>query len=837
MSSPDYDQLNIDDLRRLALGGTLRRIDARAQYHLGQRYADGVGIAKDQKEALRWFEIAADQGLPEAQRALANAYFHARGVAKDMKEGTRRLQLAAEAGDPIAQRDLGYHHAKGLGIPRNEIEAVRWFRMAAAQGDRYAQYNIGFAYGNGRGVKKDEHEAIHWYELAAAQDMNDAQCALGVIYEHGLGTAVDYEKAAQWNRLAADEGYAEACTNLGWLYENGLGVTQDFVTAKKWYEAAARQEYEGARQRLVRLQNRTLPPPPVNQHPLNTEQSIADFLEQSFAGFVGLDSVRDEVFRQASYTQVQKLRAQQGLRVPDVPSRHLVFLGNPGTGKTAVARVIASLYQRLGILRSDKVVETDRSGLVASYVGQTAQKTREIAESALGGVLFIDEAYSLASGGAQDFGREAIETLLKFMEDHRDDIAVIVAGYKEEMETFVKSNPGLSSRFNRYIYFPDYKPRELMTIFRNLCIRHSYELPDSVDQGLRAIFLREIQVQRQRFGNARYARNLFEKVTEAQAQRVYHLTNASVKDLQEILPADVEQALGEALPADNSLAMSYDTVVKRLNAMIGLAVVKKQVQRLFDFVRVQRERTHAGRKAATGFTQHLVFTGNPGTGKTAVARIVADLYHSLEIIPTNRIIEVDRAGLVAGYVGQSAIKTREVIESALGGVLFIDEAYALAQSDDGNDFGHEVIDTLLKAMEDYRDQLVVIVAGYREPMNVFINSNPGFRSRFNHFIDFADYNPDELLAIFNAFSQDTEYLIEAAAKPALLQELTQLYRDGRTTDNGRFVRNVFQRCVEVQAQRVAHSDKKSPQELNTLRLADIQAALQEVLAEKNSSPA
>jgi SpoVK/Ycf46/Vps4 family AAA+-type ATPase len=310
-----------------------------------------------------------------------------------------------------------------------------------------------------------------------------------------------------------------------------------------------------------------------------------------------------------------------------------------------------------------------------------------------------------------------------------------------------------------------------------------------------------------------------------------------VKDLQVILPADVEQALGEALPADNSLAISYDAVVKRLNAMIGLAVVKKQVQRLFDFVRVQRERTHAGRKAATGFTQHLVFTGNPGTGKTTVARIVADLYHSLEIIPTNRIIEVDRAGLVAGYVGQSAIKTREVIESALGGVLFIDEAYALAQSDDGNDFGHEVIDTLLKAMEDYRDQLVVIVAGYREPMNVFINSNPGFRSRFNHFIDFADYNPDELLAIFNAFSQDTEYLIEAAALTALLQELTQLYRDGRTTDNGRFVRNVFQRCVEVQAQRVAHSDKKSPQELNTLRLADIQAALQEVLAEKNSSPA
>ena len=837
MSSPDYDLLTIEELKHLALGGNLRRIDVRAQFHLGQRYASGTGVAKDEQEALRWYEIAADQGLPEAQRALANAYFHARGVPKDMREGNRRLRLAAEAGDPIAQRDLGFHHAKGLGLPRDEVEAVRWFRMAADQGDKYAQYNLGFAYGNGRGVKKDEQAALHWYQLAAAQDMNDAQCALGLIYEHGLGTAVDYEKAAHWNRLAADAGYAEACTNLGWQYENGLGVTQDFAAARKWYEAAARQEYEGARQRLVQLQNRIRHPLPVARHPLNTEQSISDFLEQAFAGFVGLEAVRDEVFRQASYTQVQKMRAQQGLRVPDVPSRHLVFLGNPGTGKTAVARIIASLYHRLGILRSDTVVETDRAGLVASYIGQTAQKTRDIAASALGGVLFIDEAYALAGGGAQDFGREAIETLLKFMEDHRNDIAVIVAGYKEEMEAFVKSNPGLSSRFNRYIYFPDYTPHELLTIFRNLCSAHSYELPASIEGGLRTIFQREIQAQRQRFGNARYARNLFEKVTEAQAQRVYHLASASVKDLQTLLPADVEQALGEALPAENSLTMSYDAVIKRLNSMTGLAVVKKQVQRLFDFVRIQRERAQAGSKAASGFTQHLVFTGNPGTGKTAVARIVADLYHSLEIIPTNRIIEVDRAGLVAGYVGQSALKTREVIESALGGVLFIDEAYALAQSDDGHDFGHEVIDTLLKAMEDYRDQLVVIVAGYREPMNIFINSNPGFRSRFNHFIEFADYTPEELLGIFDTFSRDTEYVIEAAVAPALLAEFTQLYHAGRTGDNGRFVRNVFQRCVEVQAQRVARLEQKTAAELNTLRLADIRLALQEVLAEKNAGPA
>ena len=843
MSTKRFETLTIEQLRNLAGGHLLIKPDPEAQFHLGQRFAQGKGVEKDETQAVYWFHRAADLGHAEAQRNLAFAFLSGKGIVKNQAEGVRRLRIAAEAGDVPARRQLGYHYATGTGVPKDENEAVHWFRLAADQGDKFAQYNLAFAFTNGRGLSASPKDAVRWYQKAAEQGMPQAQCELGLIYEHGLGVPVDYEKSFYWSRLAAEQQYAEACCNLGWLYENGLGVAQDLEQAQHWYEEAVKQEFAQAKDRLFALRERRTRLQPIPERNLRSDESVAEYLDSAFADFVGLEAVRQEVFRQASYIQVQKLRAQQGLRVPNWPSRHLVFLGNPGTGKTTIARIIAGLYQRLGILKTDKVVETDRSGLVAAYVGQTAIKTRALVESALGGVLFIDEAYALARESGQDFGHEAIETLLKLMEDHRDDLVVIVAGYTEEMDHFINANPGLASRFNRYINFPDYTPAELLKIFLNFCSKHSYELSSSTHHGLQTIFGREIQLQRERFSNARYVRNLFEKIIEAQAQRVIALPNASKSDLQAILAADVEQGLGEPLAADEGTSSKYahfEGVLQKLNALVGLKNVKKQVQRLFAFVRLQRIRSGAGSKVPSGFSQHLVFTGNPGTGKTAVARIVADLYCSLGIIPSNHIVEVDRSGLVAGYVGQSAIKTLEVLESALGGVLFIDEAYALAQSEHSNDFGHEVIDTLLKFMEDHRDQMVVIVAGYPEPMKRFIDSNPGLRSRFNHFIEFEDYTPTELVDIFESFCTPSEYTLEAAARELLLADLTGLYEAGQTTDNGRLVRNLFERCIEVQAERLTklgeETVEKSGKFLNTLTVEDVKHAKAEVLTEIKAKP-
>ena len=270
---------------------------------------------------------------------------------------------------------------------------------------------------------------------------------------------------------------------------------------------------------------------------------VASYLENAFGAFVGMEFVKNEIRKQASFIEIQRLRQSHGLSVPRTPSRHLVFLGNPGTGKTEVARIIAELYHHLGILESDHLVETDRSGLVAGYIGQTAIKTKEVVESAINGVLFIDEAYSLATESGKDFGQEAIDTLLKLMEDNRDRLVVIVAGYGNEMKRFIESNPGLSSRFNRYIDFPNYSPDELLQILNSLCQKNSYKLPDSSEGPLLDAFNQAIADKGNRFGNGRYVRNLFEKITEVQAHRLMSQRINGVRELTEISLEDIQTAL------------------------------------------------------------------------------------------------------------------------------------------------------------------------------------------------------------------------------------------------------------------------------------------------------
>ena len=266
--------------------------------------------------------------------------------------------------------------------------------------------------------------------------------------------------------------------------------------------------------------------------------SLEELLAQLDA-LVGLDEVKKDVKSLINLMKVRKLRQENDLPVPPM-SLHMVFLGNPGTGKTTVARLVGGLYAAIGVLSKGQLIEVDRSGLVAGYVGQTALKTQEVIKSALGGVLFIDEAYSLASGGENDFGREAIETILKAMEDHRDDLIVIVAGYSEPMTKFINSNPGLESRFNKYFYFPDYTGEQLMAIFRGQCKKNGYTLSADAESAALKLFDELYAERDDNFGNGRDVRNCFEDMVVRQSNRVAAMESSTRDDLMTILPEDLE---------------------------------------------------------------------------------------------------------------------------------------------------------------------------------------------------------------------------------------------------------------------------------------------------------
>ncbi|MCW2904445.1 MAG: hypothetical protein JWO67_6710, partial [Streptosporangiaceae bacterium] len=533
---------------------------------------------------------------------------------------------------------------------------------------------------------------------------------------------------------------------------------------------------------------------------------------------IGLDGVKHQVRTLVNLNQLSQRRARLGMPVPPM-SRHLIFAGPPGTGKTTVARLYGGILASLGVLRSGHLVEVARADLVAQFVGGTAIKTTEAFSDARGGVLFIDEAYTLASegkGGAHDFGREAIDTLVKLMEDHRDDVVVVAAGYTDEMQAFLSANPGMASRFSRTIEFANYSVEELVTITENMCGSHRYELDPRTRQALAAHYGR--MPRDAGFGNGRAARLVFEEMIDRQAFRLASMADPAESDLSLLLPEDVsDEAAGTGVAAEDR-----ETVLARLSDMVGLAAVKREVKDMVDLLAAARQRQAAGLPAPR-ISRHLVFTGPPGTGKTTVARLYAELLHALGVLPRGQLVEVARADLVGRYVGHTAQLTKEVFQSALGGVLFIDEAYTLTPEGAHNDFGREAVETLLKLMEDHRDEVVVIVAGYTDEMRRFLSSNPGLASRFSRHVEFEDYSTEELVTIMGNQAAASGYECPPETAAALRAHVDALPRD-RSFGNARLARQLLETMMTGQARRLGGIRSPGVADLRLLLPEDLPSA-------------
>ena len=484
---------------------------------------------------------------------------------------------------------------------------------------------------------------------------------------------------------------------------------------------------------------------------------------------------------------------------------HYVITGNPGTGKTTAARLIGEALHELGYLKNGHIIKVTRDDLVAGYIGQTAIKTKEKIEEAMGGVLFIDEAYSLANGGNGDFGQEALITIIEAMEDRKGQFSVIVAGYPKEMEEFLNLNPGLRDRFESKLHIEDYSPSELLDIFNMNMSKEKFGSGENLSNIVTDFLKNWHSTRDKNWSNARGIEKLINRMYKNWGLRGGEKTDSGDPILDTVdIPAELQQYCKSSQEA-------REDAMEKLKKLIGLHRVKERIEKLKRRIHIE------------GITEpgHYVFAGNPGTGKTTVARLLGDILREEGVLRRGHVIEVLREDLVAGYVGQTAQKTKEKLQEALDGIFFLDEAYSLVQGGE-NDFGQEAINTILAFIENNRARICAIFAGYTKNMEDFIQSNPGLTRRISETIVFEDYNTDEMVGILNNFAGD--FVLE----PEYIQKSRQIFDfwiENKTSSFGNAgqVRNYFTESKDALYERIYKEYKSDiPEEVKkTLTGQDI----------------
>ena len=504
-------------------------------------------------------------------------------------------------------------------------------------------------------------------------------------------------------------------------------------------------------------------------------------------GLVGLTEVKHKVNEIIKYLEFSKqINDSKNINL------NMMFKGNAGTGKTTVARIMGKILYNLGIVRSEKFVEVTSKDLIGDHLGQTSPKTQRVVDSALDGVLFIDEAYSIMSSkGTADYPAECISTLCKAMETYKDRIVIIFAGYTKEMNDFVNKNQGLMSRIGHIIEFEDFSKEELLEIFVNKVKQNGFELESGIEQ--KVLYSISKSKLMRNFGNARHVNNMYERLL------LTHSLNYDGKEenLKKFSCNDFEK-MEETIKAEER---SIDDILKDLNSLTGLKEIKDVLE---GFVSTLEFNNKVGMQ--NEFNMHMIFKGNAGTGKTTVARLLAEIYYSLGYIKKNKLVEVQSQDLIGEYVGQTGPKTQNVIESAVDGVLFIDEAYAIMQHrGTGVSYTDECIATLLKAMEDYNGRLIIIFAGYTNEMMEFRDLNPGLKSRIGFELNFEDYSIDELIDIFKKKVALKRFKVKDEAVEKV-RKILEKAKEIENFGNGRYINNMLQKIIVEHAIKTRNID-------------------------------
>lgn len=533
------------------------------------------------------------------------------------------------------------------------------------------------------------------------------------------------------------------------------------------------------------------------------EDESLDELLAKLDNLTGLKNVKAQIRKRIEAIAIEQQSEAKGAhRETGHGTLHMLFTGNPGTGKTTVAALVGKIYQQLGILpNGGQIVSCTRSDLVGQYQGQTAPLVRAKVKEAMGGILFIDEAYSLCRDDKDTFGHETVDELIAAIENNKDYMMVILAGYKEEMYEFLKSNPGFKSRIRNEVEFEDYTVEEMVSIFKKMVAERSMQLEPDMDEELRHMIEQKSKVPD--FGNARGVRNLFDEVIEEMNARLIRMnssgTHVSAAMYDLITKEDIRTIAGRKTDEEKSL----EELMEELNGLTGLASVKAKVQEMVDDIRVKEYMRQAGIGHAQGHgTLHLVFKGNAGTGKTTVARLLGKIYKKLGLLQKNVFVETGRKDLVGQYQGHTAKKVLDKIKEAQGGILFIDEAYTL-MGGEHDEFGLEAIHTLVAELENRRENLMVIVAGYAQEMEKFLDANQGLASRLSNEICFEDYTDEELLLIFRNMVSQKGMKPAEGLDQTILRRIREEKAGMKDFGNARGVRNIVEQVEKKKNSRIA----------------------------------